>query len=261
MKLSSSTITLTFGDQAENHVGMQKLGELATCGFSLEDLHQAQIKFERAGCECEFIFLSDFVDIDDVPDAAVLIIRQGLDTVLEPMGANDLDMLLEQQNLEWDSKAKMYGRVVQKHARHNLCYGDATQEPDYENGLGRIISWDQIPCTKFFQRNIHKYVGSKAKNLVAEGNLYFDLKKCGISHHGDSERKKVIAVRLGGSMPLCYQWFFNNEPIGHKIKLMLNHGDIYIMSEIATGNNWKKKLIPTLRHAAGSKKYLTIKKN
>lgn len=32
------------------------------------------------------------------------------------------------------------------------------------------------------------------------------------------------------------------------------------MSEKATGYDWKLKKIPTLRHAAGAEKYLTIKK-
>lgn len=32
------------------------------------------------------------------------------------------------------------------------------------------------------------------------------------------------------------------------------------MSDKAVGFDWKKKNIPTLRHAAGSKKYLTIEK-
>jgi hypothetical protein len=33
---------------------------------------------------------------------------------------------------------------------------------------------------------------------------------------------------------------------------------MYVMSEKATGNDWKKKNILTLRHAAGAEKYLTI---
>jgi hypothetical protein len=36
---------------------------------------------------------------------------------------------------------------------------------------------------------------------------------------------------------------------------MLNHGDLYVMSEKAVGQDWKRKVIPTLRHAAGAKKY------
>lgn len=38
--------------------------------------------------------------------------------------------------------------------------------------------------------------------------------------------------------------------------MYLNSGDIYIMDEIATGNNWKLRKTPTLRHAAGAPKYV-----
>jgi len=34
-------------------------------------------------------------------------------------------------------------------------------------------------------------------------------------------------------------------------KINFNHGDIYIMSDKAVGNDWKKRKIHTLRHAAG----------
>lgn len=34
---------------------------------------------------------------------------------------------------------------------------------------------------------------------------------------------------------------------------------MYIMSEKAVGYDWKKRKIPTLRHAAGADKYLIIK--
>ena len=44
--------------------------------------------------------------------------------------------------------------------------------------------------------------------------------------------------------------------------LDLNPGDLYIMSEKAVGTDWKKKIIPTLRHAtAVDEKLLKIKKD
>ena len=85
------------------------------------------------------------------------------------------------------------------------------------------------------------------------------MSKCGIGFHGDSERKKVIGVRLGASIPLHFQWFHKSKPIGERVKIMLSHGDMYVMSEKATGYDWKSSSKITLRHAAGSKKYLTIK--
>jgi hypothetical protein len=44
--------------------------------------------------------------------------------------------------------------------------------------------------------------------------MYYDVSKCGIGFHGDAERIKVIAIRLGESMPLHYQWFQNSKPVG-----------------------------------------------
>jgi hypothetical protein len=248
------TITLTLGDQAENHVGMQKIGQLADCGFSYDDLLMAKTNFENIGCECELINLSDNLpsEYDKVP-AYVLIVRKCIDKLLED-GANKL--FEEQNGLNWDKKAFMYGRVVNKNARYNLCFDNVDQEPNYDNGKGRIIAYSQVPLLSNIRDNLQKYVGDKAANLTIEGNLYHDVTKCGIGFHGDSERLRVIGIRLGVTLPLHYQWYIKNNPIGERIKLSLSHGDCYIMSEKATGNDWKLRNVVTLRHAAGCDKFL-----
>ena len=80
----------------------------------------------------------------------------------------------------------------------------------------------------------------------------------GIGFHGDAERLKVIAVRVGESLSLHYQWFYQNKPIGTRAIISLEHGDMYIMSQKTTGNDWKKKNSYTLRHATGCNKFTTI---
>jgi hypothetical protein len=40
MDWNNHSITLTFGDQAENHKGMQIIGQMAETGFDLEDFNQ-----------------------------------------------------------------------------------------------------------------------------------------------------------------------------------------------------------------------------
>lgn len=254
-------ITLTFGEQAENHRGMQLLGDgLADSGFTLKELREAKKRFETRGFSCEYIRLDKQVrdDIDEKFDrAAVLIVRNGVDALLGDTLTNKLET--EQYKLNWDKYALMYGRVVNKHARHNLCYGKHAQKPCYEQGKGRIISWDEIPLTKKLKKSLCTFMGKKAKNVQGEGNLYFDVEKCGIGFHGDTERKMVMAVRLGASMPLHFQWFQKGKPIGKRIKLEIHNGDFYVMSEKATGHDWKKKIITTLRHATGCKKFTTIK--
>jgi hypothetical protein len=60
-------------------------------------------------------------------------------------------------------------------------------------------------------------------------------------------------------MPLYFRWYQLSEPVGEPIELILNDGDMYIMSEKAVGFDWLKKKIATLRHSTGSSKFTGIK--
>jgi hypothetical protein len=267
---TNSIVTLTLGDQAENHAGMEKLGELAQegDGFNLEDLQKAKQNLEEICIECEIISLDLYQKLSDIDvsipppqDAYILIIRDGVNKILQNCSDfNQQDMFNEHISLDVDKKAWMRGKVVNKHARWNLCFDSESRDPDYENKKGRIISYDEIPVTKILLSQISSYVGPKAENLKGEGNYYYNKSKCGIGFHGDSERRKVIGIRLGDgeSSPLHYQWFSKSEAVGERIIIPLNGGDMYIMSEKAVGTDWKKKKIYTLRHATGCETYIKI---
>jgi alkylated DNA repair dioxygenase AlkB len=250
------TFTITFGDCGENHVRMQKIGKISSEGFNKEDLLSFEEYFKKKEIKTELICLNDYLPKNEESKEVgyVLILRDALNTIV----SSD-DFFKEQKNLPKDKKALMYGKVVNKSARYNLCFGETSQEPDYENGKGTIVSFDDVPLLSKVRNEFESILGDKAKNLIAEGNYYFS-EDCGIGFHGDSERRKVIGVRIGKTLPLHYQWFKNSTPVGKRVELELNHGDIYLMSEKAVGTDWKKKLILTLRHAAGSQRFLTIKK-
>ena len=250
------TFTITFGDQAENHKGMQKIGNLASEGFNLDDLKNAMSWFEKNGAKCKLILLNDLIKDIKAEEAYILIIQNGLDFILKNKASSD-EFYKEQQLLEKDKKAFMYGRVVNKHARHNLCFSDFDQEPHYENAKGRIINFNKLELLNHVRNKLPEILGNKAENLMAEGNYYFN-DKCGIGWHGDSERKKVIGIRVGKSMPLLFNWFYKNNKIGLSYETILNHGDIYVMSEKTTGYDWKRSNLYTLRHSAGSQKYTKL---
>ena len=258
--MSNQTFSLTFGDVAENHKGMQKIGDLAKEGFRLEDLETAKKWFENKGCQCNIINLHELLpevhQQNGNNHAWFLIIKSAVNALLEDKNGAD-NLFTEQDLLEKDTKAFMYGRVVNKHARHNLCFGEVHQEPIYEVGKGRIYAFDEVPNLKKIRAKLGEIIGEKAINLQAEGNYYYDIKKCGIGYHGDAERKKVIAIRLGSCIPLYFKWYHDNKVITESIKITnLEHGDLYIMSEKTTGYDWKSKTKYTLRHAAGCKKYV-----
>ena len=243
-------ITLTIGDCAENHIHNQQLGKTlpAGQGFTRSDFEDIRSKIENT----ELLTLSK----EDQPDACVLILRNGVNALL---GENGKDVMYEEQRkLIWDSKVKMYGRVVNKHARHNLCYDKEPQEPNYEEGKGRIIAFSEVPKLRELMDKLETLVGPKFENLKVEGNRYYS-EKCGIGYHGDTERVRVCGIRLGTvGTPIHYQWFHEGNPIGDRITIPLNAGDIYFMNEKAVGTDWKKKKIPTLRHAVGADKYTKL---
>lgn len=274
------TFTLTFGDQGENHVGMQKIGQMAKKGFTLEDLLQAKKFFERKGAKVEIYHLNKLLKDVKAENAYVLVAKNGVNVLMgKKNSANDL--YKEQDELEKDTKAFMYGRVVDKKARYNLCFSEENQEPDYENRKGRIVAYENVPLMKMLMDRLGLVVGEKAKNLIVEGNYYYRPDDCYIGFHGDSERRKVIGVRLGKSFTLHYQWYGimeydekatrkakmknsdardrkSKKKLGKRLELLLNHGDLYIMSEKAVGTDWKSNSIITLRHAAGKAKEIDL---
>jgi hypothetical protein len=257
----AQTFSLTFGDVAENHKGMQKIGQLSNYGFNFQDLTEIKRNFEASGCECNIINLHLLLDDEDAKEknpAYLLVVKNAVNVLLDD--DNGKNALYEEQDaLEKDTKAFMYGRVVNKHARHNLCFSEENQEPNYEEGKGRVYAFDDVPLLKRIRERLGVFIGEKGANLQAEGNYYYDVNKCGIGFHGDAERKKVVAIRLGATIPLCYTWYHYNKNISNVMRINnIEHGDMYIMSEKATGFDWKSKSKYTLRHAAGCNKYTNV---
>ena len=115
----NQTFTITFGDQAENHKGMQKIGELSEEGFDKKDLLKIKKWFTVAGAKCKIIHVNDYLEtnddfeLDSVEDAYILIVKKGLNYILEDKG-NSYGFYNEQNELDKDKFALMYGRKVQK---------------------------------------------------------------------------------------------------------------------------------------------------
>lgn len=84
---------------------------------------------------------------------------------------------------------------------------------------------------------------------------------------GDRERKLVVGARFGpgaNGMPLKFQWYMNDRLIGDEIRIDLNAGDMYVLSEKAVGFDFKgvsSYSILTLRHAAGHDSYFASLKS
>lgn len=264
-------IALTLGDAGENHIGMEMVGKLQEkgSGYTMKDLSKIKKWFEKNNIikngyntklKCEIINMNKFNEI-----AGVLILRNYITKKRQSNIFNEMN------NFTWDSKYwdTRRKKVLNKHARTNVVFVDGiSQKPDYKNKKGTIVNTKNLKKLYSFKKNIISNLKKALKNtttksipLIIEGNRYFDLKKCGIGYHGDSERTRVICLSLGAdNYPMQWQWFKNSKPIGNPYKININSGDVYIMSEKAVGQEWKKRSIYTLRHAAGATKYTSLER-
>jgi len=260
MSTTKETITLTFGDCAENHRGMQSLGHMATKGLTPNDLSTISTTLETYGITCELYDLTQLSnenpDIPQIkfPSANILVARNGIHAFDQ---LNGDALYTEQCQFPRDTKAFMYGRVVNKKARHNLCFSDMDQQPDYASGKGTVINFSRTPILNHIRINLPIVTGiSKLGKLQCEANYYYDISKTYIGFHGDTERRIVAGLRLGATFPLHYQWFHNHQPVSTRLTIQLNDGDMYFMDEKAVGYDWKSGSLYTLRHAAGEEKNL-----
>ena len=120
-------ITLTWGDMAENGVGMQQLGKLREVGggFTVADLEKLATQFDDAAV---LYRLNDPAN-EEQAEAAVLVIRKGVDLLGSFVEGGEVEgtherMFAEQKSVPYDKKALMRGQVKNKKARWNMCIDD-----------------------------------------------------------------------------------------------------------------------------------------
>ena len=228
---------------------------IAPAGFTVNELTAIATKFKRA----QLVLLHELLPIDKRAgnEAAVLLIKQGVQQIkFDPRA-----LLAEQGTVDYDKMewSRRHGRAVNSLARHNIVFGPQRVEhgDDYKH---TVASWDEVPLLAQVRNALPAVFGPKARALNAEGNHYYNTKKCGIGFHGDAERKIVVCCSLGAPTTLRYYWrapAAGGSDSPHA-DLQLEDGDIYIMSEKASGFDFKKRSTYRLVHAAGSKKFIEI---
>ena len=255
--MDSGAITITFGEQVENGTEMQQIGKKAKYGYTPKELDDIAANINKEGYYAANYYLNELLPNEKTEPASILVIRNGIN-----LFTNSDKLYKEQLSLKWDTKKLMRGTLKNCIARYNLCYADFHQDPDYVSGKGTVYDFKELPYINQLRSGLCKYLGDKAKNLYAEGNYYYDItnsnkkSKCGIGWHGDAERNIIVGARLGPGFCVEYNWYYNSLPVGKRFHCELSHGDLYVMSQKTTGNDWKRRTVFTLRHAAGDDKYL-----
>lgn len=245
--------TLTFGERAENHPGMQKLGTVLDRGISVARLREIKDELHSKNIPCKLKDLS--VLIPGAPEAMVLVVRvddlmQDEKSILADLLAELCRMPIDKMHLDTTYHKKV-PTVVNSISRYNCTIGDEDQAPDIANGKGTVNNFKHYKAIAKLRLVLTDLL--RVPKLYGEVNDYYDPLMCGINFHGDQERRVVIGGRFGSAsdVPLLFQWYKRGVAVGSQGRIPLNSGDLYIMSEKAVGfdcGNWDTL---TLKHAAG----------
>jgi hypothetical protein len=272
---------ITFGEVAILHIGGEEIGGgRRDRGFSVQELRDIA---SNIGPTAKVYSISSTLPKHlqcNKTEAAVLVIRNGAsliggdgETIESPADS----LLAEQNKVQYDQKYfdTRRQKTLNKRARYNIVFSAArVTNTDETNDIGNwapdvahsedyrqcsVKSFGSLPHLAHFREGLPVIMGGDhASGLQAEGNLYYG-KTSGIGYHGDSERKVVICLSLGKSSLLRYHW----RPPGSSehpfapVDIEIGHGDVYVMSEKATGFDWRCRSKVRVVHAAGSKKYTT----
>lgn len=260
-----SAICLTFAESVENHIGNQQIGKISDSGWDADALRRLKIKLDSGNVKAELYNLNDLLVDDDGEDACVLVIKNGVNDLF---GVDSNGLFEHLKGLEWDKHYYDVRRkkVLNKIARWNLCFGYEAQTCNYEEGMGTVYKFEDAGIQNLKSKIENLMMMSEGKGVIeslnAEGNYYYNLKKCGIGMHGDTERRKVFGINLGDhERHLVFEWYKNSKSVSEKMVIKLHHGDCYIMSDKAVGYDWKKRSKLTIRHGAGieNSKYIVNK--
>ena len=276
-KSYSSRFAITFGEVSILHVGGVELGAgRRETGFSVAHLREVCDQVRAMGFQAELVDVSAPLErhgaaVRAENEAATLVIRNGAALFEEAAaGASSsssssaADALYAEQRDRvrydrkyYDAKQK---KTKNKRARFNVVFGEEAAQANDDFTQYTVAAFSSLPRLAAFREAMPRWLGPGAARLNAEGNHYYE-DKSGIGFHGDAERKVVVCLSLGKTSVLRYQWRLpgSSEHLHDPVDISVGHGDVYVMSEKATGWDWRLRSKIRVVHAAGAKSYTEAK--
>lgn len=254
---SYPSITISLSESVSHGNDMWRIGSKANRGFTNEDIMRVYRSLPEGSCE--LVNLKDFLPktLYDIPDAFILIIRNQLkekaDRIYNPMisieGNNEQGVIT---GVEWDSQRFSGNKIVENTLNKKLLFLD-------------IGEYYKYPFNQFERRgtiyNIRRLpelldVTTSLSNLMmipfyVEGTNYYNTSECYTPLSQNKESKCQLNIHLGTSLPLHFRWYHLNMAVSDLKSIQINHGDIYLMNEIALGNVKESKTKLYLKHGMG----------
>ena len=220
-------------------------GVVAAEGFSTDHLRACCALLQTQGLRARIVELNPLCPVP-ARDACVLVVR-------DPNPQRTAACLEAVKGIQYDNFTFAYGKILTAHSRHLVFAGATPRVGDRDKGLHTILPWAGLPPLESARQWITAQLATT--EIQAACILkYPSIETGGLSWHGDGERKQTIVYRvdpISSKRPLWFRWYHKSLPIGEPVAVHLEAGDFCIASEVAVGTDFKKRSLPTVRHATG----------
>ena len=207
-------------------------------------------------------------DASSLPEAGVLIIRNGV-TVLSSKKKPSAQLYEEQmsQVRNYDGIYFDKGKTLVKRAFKTMQFGSEarTASPDYSQAT--VTAFDAVPVLQKMGNLLQRLLGFDASSFSARSNRYHTDRlepaddggkmKCvsGMGWHGDERTdlpSQSACLCLGEPGILSFVWRFPGHTKNCPTSIVsfdVNDGDIYILSDKATGFDWRSRSLLRVVHS------------
>lgn len=238
-----SSFSVMFEDKVEGYK-TEEIGTTSEFGFTNEELFEIYKLFPD---KSQLINLKNMLPqlLHDFPDVYVLVVKNPFENESNEL----LNVCISPENSEngnitgisWDTfrvrKNKNGDKtVIQAKDKHRILFNDLSNQykrsciPNYD--LCSIYNSNKIPSLM----RIKNYLDSFLRfSSVVEAYSYFNVSETYTSFHRDRDRRKLILMRLGVSLPVNFRWYHGTIKCSSTFSINLNHGDLLFMSDSVNG--------------------------
>lgn len=264
-KCFTPAITITLSENVLHFPGMQNFGQKSDFGFSNDELIKIYNLFPPG--TCEIINIKDILPttLYDIPDAYILIIRKQFinyaDEILKTMksseGSNSEGIIT---GVNWDDNRIHNKKIVENRLFKKLIFLDINEyyKLPFSNvdNRGTIYNIRRIP--PLFKLN-EIFNSLFSIPLYVEGTCYYNINECYTPMHQEKDRRRIINLHLGSSSILHFRWYHQTQQVSDLKNIQIDHGDLYIMTDITMGNIKDSKTKLFLKHSMGTNEKAYLK--
>lgn len=251
-------ITISLSESVSHGNDMWRIGIKSETGFSNDELITFFYSLPQGSCE--LINLKDILPttLHDIPDAYILIIRciyleyanKIFSTMVNVESSNEEGNIT---GIQWDNQRFNKDKIVENKLHSKLLFLDIGSEykvpfNPFEK-RGTIYNVRRIPELFRFATEMSSLL---MRSFYIEGTNYYNTNECYSPLSQNKESKHVVNLHLGSSIPLHFRWFHNTTEVSNVKSIQLNHGDVYLMNEIALGAAKESKTKLFLKHGIGN---------